>query len=153
MAKFVIKKIPDVEDHELTDLKVDDYLNIIKENRNRIRSLAAMLLTICGMLLSANFIISLFIIKQQSNIFTYAVIVILTIAIAFVILSINISTLAATITKAQKLNRQLFLIYEGTTSCNFGNNISVHENIWIHLIDIRLSFLNDVICPESAHNA
>ena len=115
MSKFAIKEIRDAKDHELTDLKVDDYLNAIKENRDRIRSLAAMLLTICGMLLSANFIILFFIIKQQSNISflgilpTYAVILILTVAIAFAILSVNISTPAATITKAQKLNRQLSL--------------------------------------------
>jgi hypothetical protein len=50
---------------ELEPASLDDLLKAVDGNRTRIRSLASMILSVCGMLLSSTFVILFFILKEK----------------------------------------------------------------------------------------
>jgi len=51
---------------KLEPATLDDLLKVVEGNRTRIRSLASMILSLCGILLSSSFVILFFLLKEQS---------------------------------------------------------------------------------------
>jgi hypothetical protein len=55
----------------------DEVFKILEGNRGRLRSLATMILSVCGMLVSSSFVVLFFVLKEQSLRIPYAVPVLL----------------------------------------------------------------------------
>ena len=99
---------------DVIDLNIDDYLSAVKDNRERIRSLASMLQSICGMLLSAGFIVLFFLIQEKLTKQEPSIYFLMFTAIAALIVSMLASLIAVQIrpptpvsTKGEKLGQQL----------------------------------------------
>jgi len=99
---------------DIIDLSVDDYLSAVKDNRERIRSLASMLQRICGMLLSAGFIVLFFLLQQKLAKQEPIIYFLMFTAIAALVVSMLVSLIAVQIrppisvsTKGEKLDQQL----------------------------------------------
>src|SRR6478752_158244 len=56
---------------QLEPASLDDILRAIDGNRSRIRTLAGMILSVCGMLLSASFVILFFILKEHLSMYPF----------------------------------------------------------------------------------
>ena len=56
---------------QLEPASLHDILRAIDGNRSRIRTLAGMILSVCGMLLSASFVILFFILKEHLSIYPF----------------------------------------------------------------------------------
>ncbi len=99
---------------DIVELNTDDYLSSVKDNRERIRSLASMLQSICGMLLSAGFIVLFFLIQEKLTKQVPSIYLLMFLAIAALIISLLTSLIAVQIrpptpvsTKGEKLDQQL----------------------------------------------
>jgi hypothetical protein len=51
---------------ELEAASLDDFLNVVESNRARIRALASMILSVCGMVLSSSLVVLFFVLKEKS---------------------------------------------------------------------------------------
>jgi hypothetical protein len=96
------------------ELSLGDHLDSIREGRTRIRNLASTLLGICGMLLSASFIILFFLLKERPSGLPPLVLALLFItiglllaALLFAISSVCVRTPMPAATKGERLKNQL----------------------------------------------
>jgi hypothetical protein len=58
-------KVINEEQPTTLDLSIDEYIAAVKDNRDRLRLQASMLQNLCGMLLSAGFVVLFFIIQGK----------------------------------------------------------------------------------------
>lgn len=113
--KFDIIKISKQNGDAVKPLTIEDYLSSISDNRNRIRLSASQLISISGMLLSANFIIVFFLIKENYSglliklIYTlmFGSIFFLILTMIFIILSTIIPKPTSAANIGDKLNQQI----------------------------------------------
>jgi Na+/melibiose symporter-like transporter len=110
--KVVEEKLIDLESDN--ELSVNEYLDAIKGNRERVRSLASMLQTVCGLLLSASFVVLFFLIQEKLIRQAFTIYLLMFSAIVAFITSMVFSLLAADVrppsavsTKGERLEQQL----------------------------------------------
>jgi len=94
-------------------LLIEDYIASIDDRRNKIRSLASIIVSVCGMLLSANFVILFFLIKATKQVVTeigcYIAFIIslsLLLTLFFAIKSVYLESPMGVSTKGEKLLSQ-----------------------------------------------
>lgn len=115
--KFEIVKIEESKQGIDKSLSAIDYLETINDNRNRIRSFASQLSSICGMLLSASFVIIFFLIKESYDgllilpiyILMFSGVIMLINTLVFSILSSSIPKPKAISSIGEKLENQLMI--------------------------------------------
>ncbi len=112
---FKINKISEPKGDLITPLAIEDYLDAIKENRDRVRLHSSQLSNICGLLLSAIFIVIFFLIKEDYNGILIKVIYatmfggvfFLITTLLFTILSTSLSKPTAVSNVGERLNLQI----------------------------------------------
>lgn len=112
---FKINKISESKGDLITPLAIEDYLDAIKENRDRVRLHSSQLSNICGLLLSAIFIVIFFLIKEDYNGILIKVIYatmfggvfFLITTLLFTILSTSLSKPTAVSNVGERLNLQI----------------------------------------------
>jgi hypothetical protein len=92
-------------------ISIDDTLKIVDNNRTRIRTLAGIMLTVCGLLLSTSFVVLTFILRNSDirisrfvPIFLFATSGLLTGSIIFIVLSARLPKPVALISKIELLD-------------------------------------------------
>ena len=114
MSKFEIIKEGLVKSKATEELEIDHYLEAVKDNRERLRPLASMVLTVCGMLLSASFVILFFLIKEKAATMQNSVIMLLFVVIVLIsssmgsaIISVYVKNPYGVATMGERLEIQL----------------------------------------------
>lgn len=104
------------DDSSTSALTVDDYLDSIRNNRERLRSTAAMLQSICGLLISASFLILFFLIQGQLTrrelgiyVLMFAEIIALLISLFASLMAVYVRPPTAVSSKGEQLEQQLKL--------------------------------------------
>lgn len=93
--RFRVLRIERVCDLENVRLTLDEYIESIRDNRVRIRTLAGMVLTACSILLSASFVILFFLVRSGPAPEDRYVVVLLFGAALFLICAIGFGVLSA----------------------------------------------------------
>jgi hypothetical protein len=107
---------------EQEDLKglvtADDILTIVENNRARIRALSEQVLTVCGLLLSASFVVLFFVLTDTKfsiswlvPLFLFGTSASLTFAIIFSVLSVHLPTPTAVPTKLELIDLLTAIYY------------------------------------------
>ncbi|NOQ25734.1 MAG: hypothetical protein GQ564_10275 [Bacteroidales bacterium] len=112
---FKINKISEPKGDLITPLTIDNYLDSIKENRDRVRLHSTQLSSICSLLLSAIFIVIFFLIKENYcgvliriiYVTMFSSVFFLIITLLFTILSTSLVKPTAISNVGEKLNLQI----------------------------------------------
>lgn len=103
----------EVDTEALSELRIDDLIEAVRENRSKLRNTASSIITVSGLLLSTNLVVLFFMLnnKMEVSLFAYGVlfgtVVCLVSGMAFAVLAVHLHLPKAAATKGDRLQAQL----------------------------------------------